>query len=200
MTESATGSNAELPVGIFFDLSPSDATLFEEICQDLLLQAGVDGGAFFEQLRHGRSFGEALGITPEITQVIYARAHRWFSVGRADRAEPLFRALCIADGKVADYWVGLGICLRIRKEWNAAALAFSTAFRQQPDWAVPAFHACELALASGDVAGAKRWLKNFRKLAGAPVAERPLPERLITEGERLARAIELRADRSEPTQ
>lgn len=190
--EAADRPVPENQIGTLFDLPAEDAALLEEICQDLLKQAGIDGARFLEGLRQELSFGQALGMTPEISELIYARAHRWFSIGRPDRAEPLFRALCIAEAHVADYWVGLGICLRLRKDWDGAELAFAIASRLQPDWAVPVFHACELALASGDLATAQGRLDRFRELAGRQRPERAVPESMIVEGERLARALQLR--------
>jgi tetratricopeptide (TPR) repeat protein len=190
--EAANGSGPENRVGTLFDLSGTDAALLEEICQDLLKQAGIDGARFFEGLREGQTFGAALGMTPEISELIYARAHRWFSIGRSDRAEPLFRALCIAEAGEADYWVGLGVCLRLRKEWDGAELAFAVASRLRPDWGVPVFHACELALVSGNLAAAQGRLDRFRELIGQQRLERPVPESMIAESNRLGRALRLR--------
>ena len=129
----------------------------------------------------GRGLGAALGISPEILELIYARAHRWFSVGKPDRAEPLFRALCIADGRVADYWVGLGVCLRLRKDWESASLAFSVAASLRPAWAVPVFHACELALATGDIAEAGRHMKQLEAILASGSRPSRLPESMLAE-------------------
>jgi tetratricopeptide (TPR) repeat protein len=190
--EAANGPVPENRIGRLFDLSAEDAALLEQICQDLLKQAGIDGARFLEGLRQGQPFGEALGMTPEISELIYARAHRWFSIGRPDRAEPLFRALCIAEAHAADYWVGLGVCLRLRKDWDGAELAFAIASRLRPDWAVPVFHACELALASGNLATAQGRLDRFRELVGLQRLERAIPESMIVESDRLAKALQLR--------
>jgi hypothetical protein len=198
-TEAADEHGSESPVGTLFDLPAADAALLEETCRDLLRQAGVDGERFFEGLRQGRTFGAALGMTPEISELIYARAHRWFSIGRPDRAEPLFRALCIAQARDADCWVGLGVCLRLREDRAGAELAFAVSSRLRPDWAVPVFHACELALMSGDLAAAQALLDRFRELVGRQRPESPIPERMIAESERLGRALRLRrAPASQP--
>ncbi len=191
MTGKAEASGSESGLNGLFDLSPEDGPLLEEVCRAFLRQKGVEAGRFFEALRSGQGLGAALGISPEILELVYARAHRWFSVGKPDRAEPLFRALCIADGRIADYWVGLGVCLRMRKDWTSASLAFSVATRLRPDWPVPVFHACELALACGDVAAAGGLMRRIRELAGdAPQA---LPAPMMAEAKRMAKAIEMRA-------
>lgn len=187
-------SEPELPapapgptIGAMFDLPPADAALLEEFCREALHDVGVDGQRFFDRLRQGGTFGAALGLTPDIVELIYARAHRWFAIGRFDRAEPLFRSLCVAEGQVADYWIGLGVCLRLRDDLKGAALAFATAARLRPDWAVPAFHASELALRAGDLAGAEMHIRRFRQHADALI-----PERMLAEIERMATALEMR--------
>lgn len=173
------------PVGKLFDLSPKEAELFEEFCNESLSEVGVDGRQFFARLRGGETFAAALGLPDEIIELIYTRAHRWFSIGRFERAEPMFRALCFADGRIADYWVGLGVCLRLRDDLKGAALAFSTASALRPDWAVPVFHACELAMRSRDFRAAEAHIKRFRELA-----DDTIPEVMHTEIARMQTALE----------
>lgn len=165
-------------------LTGADATLLEQICGEALGAAGVDGGRFFGRLRQGQSLGAALGLPRDMTELIYARAHRWFVAGRPERAEPLFRALCAADGGTADYWIGLGICLRLKGDYAGASLAFSMAAKLRPDWAVPAFHAAELALQRRDRAQAEAEIQRFRRLA-----DDATPERLRDEASRMERAL-----------
>jgi len=177
-------------IEVMFDLSRADAELLEEFCRRLLRQAGIDGEQFLRRLQAGESMGAALGLPPGITELLYSRACRWFGIGRADRAEPLFRALCIADGQVGDYWVGLGICLRIREDLDGARLAFATAARMRPGWAVPAFHACELAIRSGDLGAAAEEIARFHA-----AADDTIPERMRSEIERMRKALDMRRDR-----
>jgi tetratricopeptide (TPR) repeat protein len=176
-------------IGAMFDLSGPDAALLEEACGAALVDIGIDGREFFARLNEGASLGAALGLSPAIEEQLYERAHRWFSVGRPERAEPLFRALCVASGADADYWVGLGVCLRLRDDAAGAALAFATAARLRPDWAVPAFHAAELALRAGDVEGAAAHLGRFGRLAGGET-----PDRMKAEARKLAQAVDFRRE------
>lgn len=165
-------------------LSGDDSALLEQICGDALGAAGVDGARLFSRLRQGASLGTALGLPREVIELIYARAHRWFVAGRPERAEPLFRALCAADGGTPDYWIGLGICLRLKGDYAGASLAFSMAANLRPDWAVPAFHASELALQRRDRAAAEVELERFRRLA-----DDTTPERMRDEVSRMERAL-----------
>jgi hypothetical protein len=171
-------------LGALFGLSAADADLLQQASSEVLEEAGIDASRFFARLRQGDSIGAALGLPPALVELIYARAHRWFLVDRPDRAEPLFRALCSADGTVADYWIGLGLCLRLRRDMDGAAVAFAMASRLRPDWAVPAFHGAELALQRKDHAMAASEIARFRRLAGADI-----PERMTTEVARMEQAL-----------
>ncbi|MGQ3211766.1 MAG: hypothetical protein ACT6U0_11515 [Shinella sp.] len=183
--ERARGDTAG--IGTHFGLDREDATLMVSLCSGLLQEAGIDGDRFLARLEQGDDLGAALGLPAELTEFLYARAHRWFTVDRIDRAEPLFRALCVLDGEVADYWIGLGICLRMRENLNAAALAFSTAALLRPQWAVPAFHAAELAVLAGDYGKAAIFLTRFRETADSTI-----PDRMAAEAARMTAALELR--------
>jgi tetratricopeptide (TPR) repeat protein len=178
--ETAETGNSSTLLG----LAGTDADLLEEICGEALGTAGVDGRRFFDRLRQGQSLGVALGLPPDIIELIYTRAHRWFVAGRADRAEPLFRALCAADGGTADYWIGLGICLRLKGDYAGASLAFSVASNLRPDWAVPAFHAAELALQRRDRTSAEAEIRRFRQFSDAAT-----PERMQEEISRMEQAL-----------
>src|SRR5690349_6782507 len=68
--------------GTLLGLAGSDADLLEQICGEALGDAGVDGGRFFARLRQGYGLGVALGLPRDVTELIYARAHRWFVAGR----------------------------------------------------------------------------------------------------------------------
>lgn len=185
--EDEAGEAGPAGIGAIFDLSPGDADLLEDFCRRLLRDVGIDGRQFFQRLQAGESMGAALGLPAGITELLYSRAYRWFGVGRADRAEPLFRALCVAEGSVADYWVGLGICLRIREDLEGAGLAFATAARMRPGWAVPAFHACELAIRAGDLDVAAEQIARFHA-----TADDTTPERMHAEIARMSKALDMR--------
>lgn len=122
------------------------AALGETFCQ-AMAALGIDGAPVFEHLAAGRDIGQALSVSSEVIDALYARAHGWFALGRAGRALTLFRALCLLDAGNADYWVGYGVCLRLTQQPEHARRAFTAAARLRPAWAVPHFHALELAIA-----------------------------------------------------
>ena len=148
---------------------------------------GIDGAPIFERIKQGQSLGQALAMPKGAGDLLYARAHRWFSLGRIDKAEPLFRALCILDGATADYWIGYGVCLRLRGFLSQAEIAFETAARLRTDWAIPHFHALELAVHRDDWPNAAQRLGRFEERVTAET-----PEAVQAEAERLRAAIDLR--------
>jgi tetratricopeptide (TPR) repeat protein len=157
--------------------------LFVEAASDM----GVDGLKIFARLKKGEPLGRALSIPPGVAELLYARAHQWFLVGRPDAAEPLFRTLCVIDGGTADYWVGYGICLRGRQAWSEAIIAFETATRLRPEWEVPHFHALELFMRRETWARAADELAAFEANAGPET-----PTVMTTDAARFRTALDLR--------
>jgi hypothetical protein len=102
-------------------------------------------------------------------------------------AERLFRALCILNERNANHWVGYGVCLRLRGHLNEAALAFEAAARLKPDWAVPHFHALELAVHRQNWDTATQHLARYDERVSDEVAEA-----VRAEAERLRSAVALR--------
>jgi tetratricopeptide (TPR) repeat protein len=184
---------ASSPLGRMLGLNEEEVGALGAIFAEAARAMGIDGGPIFERLKAGQSLGRALGMPKGTGDLLYARAHRWFSVGRIDKAEPLFRALCILDEGSANHWVGYGVCLRLRGSLNEADLAFQTAAKLRADWAVPHFHALELAVHRGDWERAAQHLALYDERVTADTADA-----IKAEAARLRTAIEVHrgADRS----
>lgn len=135
--------SAENPVGVLqqmFGLGQEDIAILQELFDTL---GGRAFGGLARALDSGTPPADALGLSPQLLENLYARAFALFDTGHVDRSEALFRALCTLDGKRADHWMGLGICARVRDDLSGAIIAFSTARSLRPDWAVPPFHMLE---------------------------------------------------------
>lgn len=189
---SATVGTVTMPLGSsaiadLFGLSSDEAALVEDLCLDALSDQGLDGERLLHGLRSTGSLGGALGLAPDVLEAIYARAHRWFAVGHPEKAEPLFRTLCVAEAGCADYWVGLGLCLRLSDRLDMARTALETAARLRHDWAVPHFHLCELLMLQGNTVAAAECLVRFGERASAEI-----PPQMKAEATRFERAIEMR--------
>lgn len=169
-------------------LDAAETAVFRAVFEDLAAPLGLDGSGIVDRLSAGATLGEALDLPAGLGEVLYGRAHHLFTAGRHDRAEPLFRALCIIDGRSADHWVGYALCLRQRGEEGEAALALATAAALRPDWAVPQFHAAQSALAQDRWTAAGAHLDAFHSRIDATV-----PAGMCREAARQRQALDLRA-------
>lgn len=156
------------------------------IFQEATATFGINGSAVFDRLASGQTVAQALSVPPAVIDVMYARAHSWFALGRMDRAQTLFRALCLLDEQNADYWVGYGVCLRLGQRLDNAAKAFDIAAALRPDWAIPHFHAFELALSQGLFDEAQKSLLAYRERVTPDI-----PPPVVQEIQRLQAALEL---------
>jgi Flp pilus assembly protein TadD len=157
-----------------FGLNQEDLDLVQACLDDLL--PGRSAG-MASALDAGRSFASILGLSPQILDVLYGRAFALFDAGHADRAEAMFRSLCVLDGQRADHWMGLGVCARIRDDLDSAMVAFSTASSLRGDWAVPYFHMFEIHMRRGDVSAATALLPRIE--AGRDALTPQMREELV---------------------
>jgi len=167
-----------------FGLNPAEGDLLCQLFSAAAAPLGLDGASIYAALREGQTLGEALGFPAELADVLYLRAHTWFTAGRPDRAGALFRVLCALDGRCADYWVGHGVCLTLSGAQDEAEIAFATAAALRPDWAAPHYHAAGLAVSQGRWEAARAHLGAFHARRNPEV-----PERMLREVRRLEAAV-----------
>jgi hypothetical protein len=88
----------------------------------------------------------------------------------------------LAPGE-ADYWVGFGCCAR-QSNVREARLAFTTAARLRPVWALPQFHLMALAMHLGEWDAASAALVAYRCASDAA-----LPVEIQRETKRMGEAL-----------
>ena len=169
-------------------LSDEDMPVFSAIFAEALSKFGMDGSSVLTDLIDGKSVGEALAVPAGSVDLLYARAHHWFGIGRYDRSESLFRTLCVLDGNRCDFWVGYGICLKIRGQHQAAVAALSIATEKDPASPIPYYHLLELAMRRSQWDQARSWLKEYDGRATAAT-----PSAIVSDVARYRTALELRA-------
>ena len=169
-------------------VSVEDLETVGETFATLLGQIGIDGKLIFQRMSEGKTLASALSAPSGALEILYSRAHSWFSIGRIDKAEFLFRALCAMAGNVADYWIGYGICLKLEGRLAEAERAFAIGAEQRPGWAIPHFHLAETFLRSGDRDKARVELERFDACVDGDV-----PEFLLTQAERFRTALAFRS-------
>ncbi|MEL7389108.1 MAG: tetratricopeptide repeat protein [Pseudomonadota bacterium] len=120
--------------------SADAAKIAEQVFTVCTEKFGIDGNAVFQSFVRTGSFRTALGITDASIEALYSRAHQRFLIGQYRRAEEIFRSLCALDQSRVDFWLGLGICYRIRGEDDAALRIFNQAAAIAPSNAIPHLH------------------------------------------------------------
>ncbi|WP_341367298.1 tetratricopeptide repeat protein [Yoonia sp. BS5-3] len=140
------------PVGLSPDATKVAAQVFAACTKKL----GVDGSKIFQSFLDTGSFKEALGVTDAAIEGLYGRAHQQFRIGQYDRAEEIFRTLCALDRSRSDFWVGLGICYRVRGDDDAALRMFDCAAKLVPSSAIPHFHRFDIFMRQEKWAAAAR--------------------------------------------
>jgi tetratricopeptide (TPR) repeat protein len=141
-----------------------DLDLLEELFAEAAASKGVEGRKVFAALKQGVPFGKALAVKPESIEFLYFRARKWFLLGRDEKAEPIFRALCVLEPETADFWIGLGACRRARSAWHEALFAFDIAARVRPEWPIPHFHKLEILVRLHKWADAAAELQAFESM------------------------------------
>lgn len=174
-------------LGRKFELTGQEAETLSTLFEEALAGTGLEAGKILNSVGAGKGLAEALALPAGTSDLLYARAHQWFNIGRFDKAESLFLALCILYGEIADHWVGYGICQKINGKPQVAELAFETASHLRPDWAIPHFHRLDLTIRQGDFARAAQVLAAFDERANETV-----PQPILDEVTRFRTALLLR--------
>jgi tetratricopeptide (TPR) repeat protein len=170
------------PAGGRPGLGEADEAALEQVFAVVASEMGFDGGAVAGRLRAGEPLAAALDLPGGTLDLLYARAHASFNAGRMIEAERLFRALTLLDGNGFDYWLGYGICLRLRDRFETARDVFAIAAALRPASAAPYFHLLEACLVSGDLAGARAAVRacETRRFEGLGVSARGEFDRLLS--------------------
>lgn len=131
-------------------LSPDAVNVAAQVFAACTDKLGVNGGKIFQSFVQTGSFKDAFGVSDAAIEALYARAHQQFTIGQYDRAEEIFRTLCALDRQRSEFWLGLGICYRVRGEDDAALRMFDRAANLAPDEAIPQFHKLDLFMRQED--------------------------------------------------
>ena len=184
-----TTADTAAPLQRSLGLSDSELNAFAPLFAEALSKFGMDGRLVLADLLSGKPLAQALAVPDGTADLLYARAHHWFGIGRYDKAEALFRTLCVLDGNKRDHWLGYGICLKIRSQSEPAVVALRIAAEKDPSSAVPYYHLLDVAIRSGAWGDARNWLQEFdARNAGS------LSPAILADVDRYRKALALRGD------
>ena len=123
------------------------------IDKDPTLPPAIDSTAevtqmILEGLRAGATVADLKGVDSNMLEGVYAMAHRCYQNGQLDEAEAFFRFLCLYDFYNAEYALGLGAVLQLKREHEKAIGMYAVAQTLDTTDDRPMFHVgqCHLAL------------------------------------------------------
>jgi type III secretion system low calcium response chaperone LcrH/SycD len=94
------------------------------------MEASAEISGFEDVLRHllsGHTLKSKAGIGEEEMEAIYAVAFNHFNGGKMDKAQELFKLLCLYDHTQPRWFYGLGTVRQSLKDWKGAVDAYGLA-------------------------------------------------------------------------
>lgn len=141
MNQPSSHSSLAERLGVSDDDIEAARAALEGINED----GSLDLLAVFDGLSAGQNLREALGLSEQAVDALYAQAFANFNAGKTAAAANLFQALTVLAPETTDHWMGLGIALRMQSQLESAAMCFDVAVGIEPDRAALRFHRAELA-------------------------------------------------------
>ena len=90
-------------------------------------------------------------ISKEMLPALYAVAYEFYRNGKYTNGKTLFHLLTIADPFDHRFWIGLGACYQMLKNYQAAITAYSAAAIQSSNDPYIHLHAAECLFHTGDL-------------------------------------------------
>ncbi len=96
-----------------------------------------------------------LEISDDHMEAMYAKAFFLTDQGLYEQGEELFTTLCRLNHYEGRFWIGLGVCRQMQKNYKEAVKAFAMAGTVDVENPVPGLHAAECFLQLGDFKSAE---------------------------------------------
>ncbi len=118
-----------------------------------------------------KSLMEALGLSPEQFEALYAVGHNTYAAGKYEDAANFFGILISIQPFDARVYMGFAASLQMQKNYENAALFYQWACGIDQQDPSPMFHSAECYMAMNDVEGAKSALIYTLKRIEASTAD-----------------------------
>jgi len=119
--------------------------------------------------QNGMSPKDAVGISDQTAERIYAQAYQLYNLGKFDDARKLFSSLVLMDFTQAKYMLGLAACYHVMKEYDQAAQNYLKCAALDPKSPIPYYHAYDCFMQMEDVSSAMVALNLTIKRCGEKV-------------------------------
>ncbi|MBA3957381.1 MAG: SycD/LcrH family type III secretion system chaperone [Parachlamydiaceae bacterium] len=132
---------------------------------------------------------DALGFNDERMSATYGQAYRLYNTGKFAEASYLFRLLVILDSTDPKYYLGLGACFHMLKEYAAAVQVYMACGVMDGNSPIPFFHASDCYTQLRDKASTLLMLEMAVKRAGDKPEYQVLKERALLTIQNLKKEI-----------
>ena len=116
---------------------------------------GVDEGKLTEFFGHGGTFKELKNLSDNTMESVYSVAYNLYQSGKYDEATKVFQFLCFYDHYNHKYYLGLGACRMMQKEYEQALDFFGFAASMDTSDPRAILYIADCQLAMGNIKGAE---------------------------------------------
>jgi type III secretion system low calcium response chaperone LcrH/SycD len=116
--------------------------------------------------RQGIAPKDAIGVSSQFLEGVYAQAYRLYNTGKYTEASHLFRMLILMDPTEAKYVLGLAACFHMLKEYKNAVQTYTMYGILDPTTPLPHYHSSDCFIQMKDYPSAFVCLKMAIKYAG----------------------------------
>ena len=122
-------------------------------------------------LFEGYTHGDFARISKAELEGVYAAAYNLVDIGQYEKGERVFEFLNFLNHYDTRFWLGLGVCRQLRRDYEKAIEAYSMAAINAVSSPVPPLRAAECHLALGRLDEAESGARAALALAGAEPAQ-----------------------------
>jgi type III secretion system low calcium response chaperone LcrH/SycD len=143
-----------------------------------------------KMLKQGLTPKDAMGLSSQLLEGIYAQAYRLYNTGKYAEASHLFRTLIMMDPTKAKYVLGLGACFHMLKEYKNAISTYTMSSIIDGQNPIPFYHSSDCFIQMKDYPSAIVSLKMAIKYAGEKPEYAKLKERAMLSLDSLVQQID----------
>ena len=120
--------------------------------EPLVTGIGADDLAeiMYNVIQNGKTLSQLKGLDDEHMEAVYAAAYQAYNSGHHDQALKIFQFLCQFDHLEKKYWMGLGACRQMLKQYSEAIDAYTFAMMLDSDDPRPPLQAADCHIALGN--------------------------------------------------
>lgn len=132
-----------------------------------------------KMIKQGITPKDAVGLSPNVLENLYAQAYRLYNTGKYVEATHLFRMLVMLNVMEPKYILGLAACFHMLKEYDNALQSYIVCSAIDPGNPIPHYHASDCLIQLKDYPSAMISLEMTVHLAGDKSEYAKMKERAL---------------------